>query len=70
MRDWKIRKAQVDFTNNLAKKFLGNIVSLTDGTLTQPSKIVAFQHWGARWRVDTNDGKLKSNFELRYYRTF
>lgn len=70
VRDWQMRKSQVDFTNSLANKLLGDTVRLTEGTLTQPSQIVWFQHWKPWLKIDTNDGRLRSNFELWYYRTF
>jgi hypothetical protein len=70
VRDWQMRKSQVEFTNSLAKKLLGDTVSLTEGTLTQPPKIVWFRHWRPRLKIDTAAGWLRSNFELGYYRTF
>ncbi len=69
VRDWKMRKSQIDFANKFTKQILGDTVSLTEGTLTQPSKIVWFQHWKPWWNIDPTAG-WRSYFKIEYYRTF
>jgi hypothetical protein len=68
--DWRMRQSQVELINKFAKSIFGNLVSVTEWTRIETSKVVFLQNYRIRGKMVLYNGRLRPNIEFGYYNTF